>query len=295
MLMGWDTQWRASSWVGNGLLWFVFTVSLLSLLLPFSQWQSWHCSSISFKISSRTSPRVEGTSLCTVRSASLLSISSTDVKSFWTSQRTQLVTWLSPVSSSHSSFFWWLLNPAHQKHFTVVSLESYSPAPFNHQTACNTDIDLLKPDFALLVSTIVTMYRNICSDILILKLVWFPGLKAEFQLSHLVEEISLLHYSSLLSQIACLSCQQAARFSEFVLFTTQFSSSGHSSTTVWVIHAFLLEHQSTRRCLVPICCSLNASARAALPVTRGFNFSPVALQQKRTPNLSLDSLPPLHL
>jgi hypothetical protein len=154
---------------------------------------------------------------------------------------------------------------------------------------------LLKPDFALLVSANATMYCNICSDILILKLVWFPGLKAEFQLSHLVEEISLLNYSSLLSQIDCLSCLQAIRFSEFVLFTTQFSSSGHSTTIVWVIHAFLLEHQSTRRCLVSICCFLNASARAALPVTRGFNFSPVALQQKRTLNLSLDSLPPLYL
>jgi hypothetical protein len=39
---------------------------------------------------------------------------------------------------------------------------------------------------------------------------------------------------------------------------------------------------------------LNTRGRAALPVTKGFNFSPVALQQKRTLNLSLESFPPLH-
>jgi hypothetical protein len=43
----------------------------------------------------------------------------------------------------------------------MVSLEIFSQAMLTHQTACSTDIDLLKSDFVLLASMTVKMYCNI--------------------------------------------------------------------------------------------------------------------------------------
>jgi hypothetical protein len=80
----------------------------------------------------------------------------------------------------------------------------------------------------------------------------------------------------------------------FCLLITWFRSSSNASKIACVIHAFLFEFQRTGRCLVSVRCSLNAQGRAALPMTRGFNFSPVALQQKRTLHPSLESFRPLH-
>jgi hypothetical protein len=141
-VINWDTHFRDSLWLGNDLLWFVLTTSLLSSLSLFSQCESCFCSSISLKISSITSSGVECTSSCTMRSVSSLSISSTDAMSFWTSSGRQHVAWFSPVSYSQSSFLSCrLLNPSRRKHFTIVCFEICSQALLNHWTSCNTDTD----------------------------------------------------------------------------------------------------------------------------------------------------------
>jgi hypothetical protein len=110
----------------------------------------------------------------------------------------------------------------------------------------------------------------------------------------LVEGISPLRCSSLLSQSDWLRCQQAARISDFVFSSYDLELQAILKKISAVIHAFLFEHQSTGRCLVANRCSLNARGSAALPMTRVFKFSPVALKQKIILNLSLDSFPPLH-
>lgn len=81
---------------------------------------------------------------------------------------------------------------------------------------------------------------------------------------------------------------------QFCFFTIQFRSSSHSSKIVWIIHHFLLGCQSNGRCLSSVSCSWNSRGCAALLMTRGFNFSLVALQHQKTLNLSVDSYTPLH-
>jgi hypothetical protein len=96
----------------------------------------------------------------------------------------------------------------------------------------------------------------------------------------LVQGISPLRCSSLLSRSDSLRCQEVTRFSDiffhYMLQTFKLffkNCLGHPY--------FLWENQRTGRCLVPVPSSFNARRRAALLMTKSFKFSPMSQQQKK--------------
>ena len=80
----------------------------------------------------------------------------------------------------------------------------------------------------------------------------------------------------------------------FFFFIVSFNWFNQSSKTAFVIHAFLLcFHVTGRLSGVTLFC-LKARCLVALPMTSGFNFSPVALQHNMMLSLSVANLPPLY-
>ena len=83
--------------------------------------------------------------------------------------------------------------------------------------------------------------------------------------------------------------QKACRFCIFIL---PLKAVNHSSKICDVIHAFLLDFQSTGSFRMSRFRKL--SDFGALPITKGFSVSPDIKPHRKTVNLSLQSFPPEH-
>ena len=169
----------------------------------------------------------------------------------------------------HSLHFFsrWLLNSLVQSASQFFAFKSV-PKLFTTELHV-THIDLLKSDFVLLVSVILTIYCNICwqyHDLAAFVLHWYESWTSDITFCGINFTVTLL-ITFVTEWLVAFST--SSKIFWFCLLIIWFTPSSPSLKLVWVIHAFLLECHSSGRCLVSIHCSLSAQGGAALPKTRG--------------------------